>query len=284
MRAPTAVSCAMWPATAPRRSIGGNKIDRKGPVITVTTPASGAVYQLNQIVNAAYSCSDGGSGPSGCAGTVANLSAIDTSTLGSKTFVVNATDAVGNTSSTTVTYDVRRTLTAVGPAKVWVGLKNSDDVGLRLDLRAELLVNGAVAASGELNNVSAGSSGFNNAHPAVRWHVSGVRTGGHTGWRSSRAYASRPGGRASVADTTRGPRARGSTGLPIDSGAHPRRRQPTRDDGRGNGEDRLSSGARFDLALIPGSLRQSVDVFVNSSAACPARPFVSFGTWSEILP
>ena len=132
---------------------------QEGPVIIVTTPASGAVYQLNQVVNAAYSCSDAGSGLCTCAGTVANLSPIDTSTLGSKTFVVNASDAVGNTSSTTVNYDVRRTLTAVGPAKVWVGLKNSDDVGLRLDLRAELLVNGAVAASGELTTSARAAAG-----------------------------------------------------------------------------------------------------------------------------
>ena len=164
MRAPTAVWFAMWRATAPQAGpIGGNKIDRKAPVITVTTPASGAVYQLHQVVSASYSCPDGGSGPATCAGTVPNLSRINTSTLGSKTFVVNATDAIGNASSSTVTYQVRRTLTAVGPVKVWIGLKNSDAVGLRLDLRAELLVDGTVAASGTLNNVSSGSSGFNNA-------------------------------------------------------------------------------------------------------------------------
>src|SRR6185436_15407115 len=98
-----------------------------------------------------------------CPGTTANGGAIDTSSLGAKSFVVNASDAVGNTSSTTVTYEVRRTLTAVDTAKVWVGLKNSDDVGLRLDLRAEVRVNGIAAATGDLNNVAAGSSGFNNA-------------------------------------------------------------------------------------------------------------------------
>jgi len=54
--------------------------------------------------------------------------------------VVNASDAVGNVSSATVNFEVRRTLTAVAPVKIWIGLKNSDDVGLRLDLRAELLV------------------------------------------------------------------------------------------------------------------------------------------------
>ena len=44
--------------------IAGNKIDRKAPSSLVTTPAAGAVYQLNQVVNAAYSCADGGSGQS----------------------------------------------------------------------------------------------------------------------------------------------------------------------------------------------------------------------------
>src|SRR5262249_3126633 len=72
-------------------------------------------------------------------------------------------DAIGNTSSTTVTYDVRRTLSSVDTAKVWIGVRNSDDAGLRLDLQAELLVNGVLAASGTLNDVAAGSSGFNNA-------------------------------------------------------------------------------------------------------------------------
>src|SRR5262249_33083646 len=143
--------------------VTGNKIDRRAPAIVVTTPANGAVYQWNQVVNAAYTCSDGGSGPFGCAGTVANLSPIDTSSPGSKSFVVNATDAVGNMSSATVTYDVKRTLTAVDTAKLWIGLKASEDGELRVDLRAEVLVNGSVAASGGLNNVTAGGTGFNNA-------------------------------------------------------------------------------------------------------------------------
>jgi hypothetical protein len=57
-------------------------------------------------VNAAYGCADGGSGLATCAGTVANLAAIDTSTVGLKPFVVTATDDVGNTSSRTVSYTV----------------------------------------------------------------------------------------------------------------------------------------------------------------------------------
>jgi hypothetical protein len=54
-------------------------------------------------------------------------------------------------------------LTALSPADVWIGLKNSDDVGTNFDLLAEVFRNGALVGSGQINNVSGGSSGFNNA-------------------------------------------------------------------------------------------------------------------------
>jgi hypothetical protein len=57
----------------------------------------------------------------------------------------------------------RSTLAALGPARTWLGLKNSDDVGTKFDLLAEVLVNGTVVSSNQLNNVPGGSSGFNNA-------------------------------------------------------------------------------------------------------------------------
>jgi hypothetical protein len=44
-----------------------------------------------------------------------------------------------------------------------LGLKNSDDVGTKFDLLAEVLKNGQVVGTGQLNNLSGGSSGFNNA-------------------------------------------------------------------------------------------------------------------------
>jgi hypothetical protein len=55
-------------------------------------------------------------------------------------------------------------LTSLGPANIWVGLRNSDDVGIRFDLRAEVYRNGTqVVGSGEVASVPGGSSGFNNA-------------------------------------------------------------------------------------------------------------------------
>ena len=262
--------------------IAGNKIDRKGPGITLTTPANGAVYQQFQAVNGSYTCSDGGSGLATCAGTVPNLSYINTLTLGSKTFVVNATDATGNASTATVTYDVRRTLTAVEPFKVWIGLKNSDAVGLRLDLRAELLVNGTVAAAGTLNNVSSGSSGFNNA---ILQSLGMSLTSGPVDLPAGAQVAMRVSARRTCFGSghNSGTARAWFNGLPIDNG-------PLRD--AGSRIEVTVAGATwpvflrsgFDLALLPGISRQSVDAAVNSGAACPARPFVPFGVWNEDMP
>jgi hypothetical protein len=54
-------------------------------------------------------------------------------------------------------------LTELSPAEVWIGLKNSDDVGTYFDLQAEVFKNGTLIGSGEIDNVRGGSSGFNNA-------------------------------------------------------------------------------------------------------------------------
>jgi hypothetical protein len=81
-------------------------IDRRGPSISVVTPAAGGVYRRNAVVNASYDCSDDGSGVASCTGTVANGARVSTSSLGKRTFTVTATDQVGNRTSTTSTYTV----------------------------------------------------------------------------------------------------------------------------------------------------------------------------------
>ena len=55
------------------------------------------------------------------------------------------------------------TVTSLGPANFWVGLKSSDDVGLRFDFLVEVYRNGQLIGSGQLDNQAGGSSGFNNA-------------------------------------------------------------------------------------------------------------------------
>jgi hypothetical protein len=85
--------------------IAGNKVDKKGPTISVTTPQA-ATYTLHQTVGSSYSCADGGSGVNACTGTVPNGNNIDTATNGTKTFAVHAADNVANTSDASVTYQV----------------------------------------------------------------------------------------------------------------------------------------------------------------------------------
>ncbi len=85
--------------------LGPTKVDKKAPSITITTPTA-TQYTVKQVVNASYACTDGGSGVAACAGPVASGSPIDTVTVGTKTFTVNAADVVANPSSKAVSYAV----------------------------------------------------------------------------------------------------------------------------------------------------------------------------------
>jgi hypothetical protein len=81
-------------------------IDSVKPDITITTPADGATYALNQLVAANYSCTDATSGVASCTGTKPNGQNIDTASIGAKTFTVNAADKADNTRTKQVTYYV----------------------------------------------------------------------------------------------------------------------------------------------------------------------------------
>jgi hypothetical protein len=69
--------------------------------IVLTSPRD-AIYELGQIVNAHYTCTDAAS----CVGDVANGAPIDTSTPGLKSFTITATDAFGNATTEIVSYMV----------------------------------------------------------------------------------------------------------------------------------------------------------------------------------
>jgi hypothetical protein len=84
------------------KTVNYTVVDKTAPVVSVATPEAGAVYGLGEHVAADYSCSDdeGGSGLANCAGTV------DTSSIGEKTFTIEAADNAGNKASKSVTYTV----------------------------------------------------------------------------------------------------------------------------------------------------------------------------------
>lgn len=86
--------------------ISGNKVDKKAPVISITSPTAGN-YFLNQAVTVAFTCTDGGSGIASCVGTSANGSSLNTASIGAKVFTVSATDNVGNSATpTNVNYTI----------------------------------------------------------------------------------------------------------------------------------------------------------------------------------
>ena len=110
-------------------SFGPVKIDRTGPTANVTMPAAGATYVSGTTTLAAYSCSDAGSGLSTCAGPVGSGAAFDTSGSGPKSFVVNTTDAVGNSSVLTVPYNVSLVATMVPVVKADMGVPGLEEIG-----------------------------------------------------------------------------------------------------------------------------------------------------------
>ena len=84
--------------------ITGLKVDRLAPSITITTPTG--TYTAGQVVIASYSCTDGGSGVATCVGPQPSGSTVNTQLTGTHSFVVDATDAVGNHSQVVATYTV----------------------------------------------------------------------------------------------------------------------------------------------------------------------------------
>jgi hypothetical protein len=113
--------------------IGGHQVDRKAPAISIASPSDNATFQAGQAVTADYSCSDGGSGSNSCVGSVSNGAAIDTASIGLKTFTVAATDNAGNSSTTSIAYRVACDYVSVGvsPSTVIAGRSVRVTAGLR---------------------------------------------------------------------------------------------------------------------------------------------------------
>jgi Ca2+-binding RTX toxin-like protein len=89
-------------------------VDTTRPTVSIRAPAHGATYTLGQPVAADYGCADE-TALASCAGSIPRGAPIDTSSVGTKTFTVNAVDGSGNATRITATYVVQR---AVGACAV----------------------------------------------------------------------------------------------------------------------------------------------------------------------
>jgi hypothetical protein len=74
--------------------------------ISLTVPANSPTYTLNEVVPSAYTCTDPDEAVTGCIGNVANGANIDTSSVGSKSFTVTATDAYNNSITQIANYTI----------------------------------------------------------------------------------------------------------------------------------------------------------------------------------
>jgi hypothetical protein len=82
-------------------------VDRRPPTIQISSPGNRATYTLGDAVSAAYSCaSSPGAHIVSCLGPVANGASVDTRTVGTKAFTVNAADDQGKTATATQSYSV----------------------------------------------------------------------------------------------------------------------------------------------------------------------------------
>ena len=88
-------------------------VDTTPPAIALTSPANGATFLLNEIVAAAYVCTDTESGVATCEGTLPSGAPINTAAVGAASFTVNASDLAGNAASAVATYQISYRICAV---------------------------------------------------------------------------------------------------------------------------------------------------------------------------
>ena len=90
-----------------------NDSDTTPPVVVVSSPVDGAVFEIGEVVPVSYSCSDAGSGVASCVGDVADGGLLGTSSFGSFSFSVTGTDQAGNSVTVVNSYSVSESVPPV---------------------------------------------------------------------------------------------------------------------------------------------------------------------------
>ena len=156
-----------------------------------------------------------------------------------------------------------------------MGLKNSDDVGLDLDLQANAYINGSLVSTGQLDDVSAGGSGFN----AARLNTITLPLASPVSAPSGAILRIDVLERSACANGRHGTARLWYNGQPVDSGSG--KDAGSRFDatiGGSNNDYFLRSG--FALSTTAGSSRVSIDML----SGIPCSAFKSFGTWTVAIP
>jgi hypothetical protein len=181
------------------------------------------------------------------------------------------------TANTPTRTPTSRLLSSLSPAKAWIGLVNTADAGLRLDVRANVSRNGILVGSGTLSGAGTGSSGFSNA---ILDTISLTLTSGPVAVASGDRFAIEISARNACSGSSKSSgRARlWYNGAKIDTGAA--RNAGSRFDATiGGSISDYFLRANSALSKTAGSARTSVDAAVGARCG----PFVSLGTWSTTL-
>jgi uncharacterized repeat protein (TIGR01451 family) len=186
--------------------------------------------------------------------------------------------------ATTMVNPVAPSLTALNPAKLWIG-QNDSLKQLKFDVLVEVLVNGSVVGSGQLANLSAGGSDF--AHATL--DTVALALGAATPLPSGATLSIRPSVRASCSMKSNGSVSGAArlwyNGQPLDTGKPATRDAGSRFDATiGGATSTYFLRSAFALATVAGASKEFVDVRVDNSVACPARPYTPVGTWTITMP
>jgi uncharacterized repeat protein (TIGR01451 family) len=191
-------------------------------------------------------------------------------------------DASNNSATEITTINpIIRQLSALGPANLWVG-QGGRNKKLKFDLLAEVFVNSQVVGTGQLSNVNSGTGSFKKAV----FDSMSLALGASTAVPPGATLSLRASVRVSCATNSTGISGTATlwyNGKPVDTG---KRKDAGSRLNATIGGTNSSYFLRTALALATtaGTSKQSINVAVNDAAACPGRPFTSFGTWSVNLP
>lgn len=185
---------------------------------------------------------------------------------GTTTVSCTATNSDGTAACSFTVTVIPPQLTNLSPARVWIGVGNSDDVGMKFDLLAEVLKNGAVVGTGQLNDVPGGSVSNNAVLRKINLALSGpvdICPGDALGFRLSVRVAAASGHTSGTArlwydDAT----TNSLLGATI---------------GGATNDYFLRFGFVLNTAAGPGPKR-TIDVSVNRKVG--GNPFKPFGIWS----
>jgi CARDB/Beta-propeller repeat len=176
-----------------------------------------------------------------------------------------------------------QTLTAFAPAKLWFGAKDTNAVGIPLDVTVQVLLNKTVVGTSQITTISNGKTGF----PGALLQTVPIDLRGQINVHSGDTLAFRVNLRlgCSRADIIADTVLLWFDGQPIDSG-------PQVDAGSRFGATIGGAASTFFLRAVPpfslsrgaGQTRTAVSVTLVGGTPCPARPFVTIGTWSLVLP